>query len=120
MGKNIKVKPGKGQSTIGFFAGLVFCGIGFFIVIPTAGLFGIFWTIMAVIITVVNGINAFTNKAIVSHEIMISDAPELQVTNNEERLEPEQRLQELQNLYDKGLISATEFQQKRKNIIDSI
>ncbi|MGI6659197.1 MAG: SHOCT domain-containing protein [Dethiobacteraceae bacterium] len=120
MGKRIKVKPGKGQSTVGFFAGLVFCCIGLFIAIPTAGLFGVFWTVIAVIITAVHGINAFTGKTIASHEIMISDDSEFQLAERAERLSPEERLQELQALYDKGLITAAEFQQKRKKIIDSI
>ena len=85
MGKRIKVKPGKGQSTVGFFAGLVFCCIGLFIAIPTAGLFGVFWTVIAVIITAVHGINAFTGKTIASHEIMISDDSEFQLAERAER-----------------------------------
>lgn len=52
MAKKIKVKPGKAQSKAGFFVGLVFCLIGLVVVIPTFGPFGIFWTLVAVIITV--------------------------------------------------------------------
>lgn len=50
MAKKIKVKPGKAQSKAGFFVGLVFCLIGLVVVIPTFGPFGIFWTLVAVII----------------------------------------------------------------------
>ena len=119
MGKRIKVRPGKGQSMLVFFAGLVFCCIGLFIAIPTAGLFGVFWTLIAVVITVANGINAFTDKAIVSHEIIINDSDK-QYKSSAAPEDSEQRLQEIQALYDKGLITAEEYRQKRKNIIDSI
>ena len=57
--KRIRVKPGRAQSRMGFFAGLLFCLIGVFMVIPIFGVFGIFWTLMAVIITALSGINAF-------------------------------------------------------------
>ena len=73
MSKKIRVKPGKGQSAMGMAAGIVFCLIGLFVVIPTFGLFGVFWTAMAVIITVTNGINAFSDKGVSSHEIIIEN-----------------------------------------------
>lgn len=44
MSKKIYVRPGKGQSKIGFAVGIVFCLIGVFVVIPTFGLFDIIWT----------------------------------------------------------------------------
>ena len=44
MSKNIRVKPGKTQSAMGFAVGIVFCLIGLFLVIPQFGAFGIFWT----------------------------------------------------------------------------
>ena len=51
MKRSIKVRPGKAQSAMGFAVGLVFVGIGLFVAIPTFGLFGIFWTLIAVVIT---------------------------------------------------------------------
>ena len=74
MSKRIKVKPGKAQSMMGFGVGIVFCLIGIFVVIPSAGLFGIFWTAMAVMITVVNAMNAFSRRGVSSHEIIIDDS----------------------------------------------
>ena len=68
--KRIKVKPGRRQSMVGFFAGIVFCLIGLFVVIPGAGLFGVFWTLLAVVITVSNGMNTFSDKGPSSHEII--------------------------------------------------
>ena len=73
MSKKIRVKPGKGQSAMGMAAGIVFCLIGLFVVIPTFGLFGVLWTAMAAIITVTNGINAFSDRGVSSHEIIIEN-----------------------------------------------
>ena len=73
MKRSIKVKPGKTQSTMGFVTGLIFVGIGLFVVIPTFGPFGIFWTLIAVAITAVNGVNAFGKKGVASHEIVVEE-----------------------------------------------
>ena len=51
MSKKIYVKPSKSQSKIGFVAGIIFCLLGIFLVIPTFGPFGICWTLIAVLIT---------------------------------------------------------------------
>lgn len=121
MSKNIRVKPGKGQSMTGFFGGLVFCGIGLFVVIPTFGAFGIVWTLFAVIITVTNGINAFSDKGIASHEITIEDDFN---GYNQEGIDSvkssEVRLNELQSLYEKNMITSDEYQEKRKQILEDI
>ena len=74
MRRSIKVKPGKAQSTVGFVVGLIFVGIGVIVVIPTFGPFGIFWTLIAVAITVTNGVNAFGKKGVASHEIIIEES----------------------------------------------
>ena len=44
MSKKIHIRPGKSQSKAGFVVGIIFCLIGLFVVIPTFGIFGIFWT----------------------------------------------------------------------------
>ena len=73
MSKRIHVRPGKGQSKMGFGVGIIFCLIGVFMVIPTFGPFGIFWTAIAGWITYVNYKNGFTNEQIDSHVIEIED-----------------------------------------------
>lgn len=131
MSKNIKVKPGKGQSMTGFIGGLIFCAIGLFIVIPTFGLFGIFWTIFAIVITVVNGMNAFSDKGIPTHEITIEDeegysthsAVSSSISESAGEYvkgSVEERLQKVDDLYQRGLISSEEREQKRKEILDEI
>ncbi len=131
MSKRVRVKPGKGQSSVGFIAGLVFCFIGLFIVIPIFGIFGIFWTVVAVVITVSHGFNAFSDKGIVSHEIIIDDDDHnLEHDNNHDydnkhdyvdnRKTTEERLSEIQSLYEKGIITENEYQQKRRQILEDI
>ena len=60
--KRIKVKPSKGQSTFSFIVGIIFCGIGLFVVIPQFGPFGILWTLVAAFATFANFKNAFTEE----------------------------------------------------------
>ena len=104
MSKNIRVKPGKTQSAMGFAVGIVFCLIGLFLVIPQFGAFGIFWTAIAVVITATNGINAFGKKGITSSEIIIDDDNDYTDSSSQEI-----RLTKLKNMYDKGLITAEEY-----------
>jgi len=121
MGKRIKVKPGKGQSAVGFFVGIVFCLVGLFVAIPTFGLFGIFWTALAVVITFMNWKNAFTEKGITTHEIIIDDpANTVNNENVEIKSDAKSRLEEIRQLYESGFLTKEEYEEKRKNIIDSI
>ena len=132
MSKRIKVKPGKTQSLMGFFVGIVFCLIGFLIAIPAAGLFGVFWTLMAVIITVTNGISAFSDKGISTHEIVIDDGEEnresstgLPKTDAEREMDDltddiEIRLKAAEELYQNGTITREEYESKRKEILERL
>ena len=116
MRRNIKVKPGKTQSTMGFVTGLIFVGIGLFVVVPTFGPFGIFWTLIAVAITVTNGINAFGKKGVASHEIVMED--DGQPAGGQPSVE--QRLEEARSLYDRGLITKEEYEAKRAEILKDL
>ncbi|MEG0593250.1 MAG: SHOCT domain-containing protein [Coprobacillus sp.] len=112
MARNIKVKPGKTQSLIGFISGIVFVCIGIFVAIPTFGPFGIFWTIIALIITVTNAINAFGSKGVAMYDVSIED--------NESSQSVEERLKKLDSLYNQRLITQEEYDQKRKEILKEI
>lgn len=120
MGKRVRVKPSKGQSLMGFVVGIIFCLIGFFIVIPTFGLFGLFWAAIAVAITAISGINAFSEKGVATHEIYINDIDDEDSFINYSKSDTEKRLEELKSLYDKGIITSEEYQEKRRKIIDNI
>ena len=110
--KNIKVTPGKTQSKFGFVVGIVFVCIGLFIAIPTFGLFGLFWTAVAVMICLTHYKNGFTDQRIPSYEIQIDE----QATT----IQIEERLRKLEDLYNQRLITTEEYQDKRKEILNEI
>ena len=116
---------------VGFFVGIVFCLIGVFVVIPAAGLFGIFWTVMAGIITASNGMNAFSDRGVASHEIVIEDEgkQEYKVSSDQEpenldaeemKEEVERRLAIAKDLYQEGTITKEEYEEKRKEILKEL
>ena len=115
MGKRIKVKPSKAQSRLSMVFGLIFCLIGLFIVIPTFGPFGILWTAAAAWGTFVNFKNGFTDDGVPTKEIIIEDSdPGVSSSNIESRLT------QLDSLYNKGLISRDEYNEKRKDILNDL
>lgn len=116
MRRNIRVKPGKTQSTMGFVVGLIFVGIGLFVVIPAFGPFGIFWTLVAVAITAMNGMNAFGKKGVASHEIVIEEGEE----SGSDGSDVERRLEEAKGLYERGLITREEYETKRTEILKDL
>lgn len=133
MSKRIHVRPGKGQSKMGFGIGIIFCLIGIFIVIPIFGPFGIFWTAIAGWITYSNYKNGFTEEPIDSHVIEIEDdGQDVTVTRHggyqtysydmkETAAEDaEERLRKLQSLYNQSLITYEEYEQKKKEILDEL
>ena len=113
--KRVKVKPGKTRSAFGFAVGIVFVMIGIFVAIPNFGLFGIFWTMVAAGIAAMNATNAF-GKGAATHEIIIEDdeAPFPAADDTAARLE------KLRGLYDRRLITAEEYEQRRAEILDEI
>jgi UPF0716 family protein affecting phage T7 exclusion len=92
MRRWVRVKPSKGQSLVGFLAGLLFCIIGLVKVIPSFGTFGYVWTLFALIATIMSGINAFTDKGIASHNITIDDDSKQEIQNCSKH--PEERMKE--------------------------
>ena len=136
MSKKVRIKPGKTQSMMGVIAGILFCLIGVFAVIPSAGLFGVFWTLMALVITVTNGINAFTDKGVASHEIVIDDdkhdvnkegsagtdiASNTDAAGMEELKENmELRFKAAEDLYKEGVITREEYEAKRREILKDL
>ena len=122
MSKRIYVRPGKTQSKFGVVAGLIFCLIGVFIVIPTFGLFGVFWTAIAGWITYTNYRNGFTDEQIDSHVIEIEDDGQGYSYGAEDASveDAEERLKKLQSLYNQSLITYEEYEQKKKEILDEL
>lgn len=133
MSKRIHVRPSKGQSKMGFGVGIIFCLIGVFVVIPTFGPFGIFWTAIAGWIAYSHYRNGFTDKPIDSHVIEVEDdGRDVTVTDHrgyqsysyDREATPEEdaeaRLKKLQSLYNQSLITYEEYEQKKQEILDKL
>ena len=106
MKASARIKPSKPASAVGLVAGLVFVGIGLFVVVPHTGAFGVLWTLFAVVITVIHGANLFSARGIADEvgELdttgSISDAP------SPSSKTAEQRLDDLDALRKEGRITA--------------
>lgn len=111
MKRRVTYRPSKAQSVLGGVVGVIFVLIGLFVAIPGAGLFGLFWTAVAVAITATNFYHAF-GKGYIGPDIEISDEGEDPSAES-----PEDRLRKLQSLYDQRLITPGEYEEKRKEIL---
>ena len=126
--RNIRVKPSRAQSAVGFVGGLIFVCIGLFIVIPAFGAFGLLWTLIAVVITVMNGVNTFGKKGIPTLEVCTEDdtqqvqsppsTGQTPVASN--TLDAKGRLRQLESLREAGLLTKEEYEQKRKEILNDL
>ena len=116
MRKRMRYQPSKSQSVFSGAVGVVFCLIGLFVVIPTFGIFGLFWTAIAVVITVRSF--AMANGKADMGSYVIEDESDAPGTKNGQTAE--ERLTELQNLYDRRLISTEEYEAKRKEILEEL
>ena len=117
MRKRMRYKPSKSESTFGGVVGIVFCLIGLFVVVPAFGVFGIFWTAIAVFITVRSFAMAAGKADQGSYVIEEEEASSSDGKNGQSA---EARLTELQNLYDRRLITTEEYETKRKEILDNL
>ena len=117
MKRSIRVKPGKAQSTVGFAVGLVFVGIGLLVVIPTFGAFGILWTLIALGMTIYQFAMAAGKVSMGSWSI---EEEGTGTESGEDGKSAQERLTELQNLYDRRLISQEEYEKKRQEILEEL
>lgn len=111
--KSYRVRPSKANGVISIVVGIVFVFVGITLAIPDTGFFGVVWTLIAVLITVVNVRAAFSENG---HSFEITEETP---ANNEEK-SAENRLRELESLRGAGLISDDEYRRKRRDIIDGI
>lgn len=130
--RRVTYRPNEAQGALGVVFGVIFIAIGLFVVTPVFGPFGLLWTLMAVGITAANGYQAFGKKYI---------GPEIQIEEEdtqEERgeaspapgqghdhiptvaLDARERLEQLENLKDAGLITQEEYQKKREEIVSRL
>lgn len=112
--RKVRVKPSKPQSFVGMIGGGIFVIIGFSI-LPMTGMFGIVWTLMALAIAGMHAYNYFSNKGIASWEIEVDT--NRQVISKEDDFEI--RIRKLNALKEDGLITESEFEKKRTEIMKS-
>jgi hypothetical protein len=99
---NGKLKQSKAVSALGFIGGIIFIGIGFIIVIPTFGAFGIFWTLFAVAITCYHGYGVLSKRGVSLYDVEVSRAPQNRKSLSE-------RLEEIEQAKRAGHISEVEY-----------
>jgi hypothetical protein len=102
---------------------MIMCGIffivGIFFLIPkfleSGGpiWFGLIWTIGALCLGIFNGYNAFSERGIAIEEIQFDNISKTQKSLSK-------RMQDLEQLRSQRLISESEYQTKRKEIISKI
>jgi hypothetical protein len=117
MGR-VRVKPSKATSAMGMVVGAVFVGIGVFVVIPIFGPFGIFWTLVAAAIAVFHGVNVFSDRGIATTEIDVDGLPTTAHQSKQE-LSFDERLRKLDELRREGLITESEYSEKRREVMAS-
>ena len=123
MKKRVTYRPSKEGSILGGVMGCIFVIIGLFVIIPqfsmaggAAALFGVLWTIIAGVIAGVNFYQAF-GKGYTGPEIHIEDETE---PSQQSQASPPARLEQLQSLYDRRLITQEEYAQKRQEILKEL
>ena len=114
-----QVRPSKPASAIGMIVGAVFVGIGVFVVIPGAGLFGVLWTLLALVGTGYHAANVFSEQG-VAHEVVEFDTSSQAGRQASATASPEQRLSKLDKLKQQGLVSEEEYTEQRTRILDDL
>ncbi len=113
MYKRGRIRPSKSSSIAGMIGGIVFIIIGVTTVIPTFGMFGIFWTLIAVGITGSHAYNIFSKKGLAHYQVDVEV-----IESNKEKVENfDEKLRKLKALKDDGIINEEEFIVKRKEIL---
>ena len=120
MRRNMRYRPSKSSCVFGGIVGIIFTCIGLFVVIPTFGPFGILWTLLALGITVYQFAMAAGKVSRGSWSIEDEDGEGSGAAGDGSGRSAQDRLTELQNLYDRRLISQEEYEAKRQEILKEL
>ncbi|UUZ79086.1 SHOCT domain-containing protein [Paenibacillus sp. P26] len=110
-----RIRPSKASSLMGMIVGGVFVVIGL-TVISSFGWFGVFWTLMALGITIGHAVNFFGKRGISSWEVEMQP-PEQRAPHRESAVDFETKLRRLERLKAEGLITEEEYHRKRAEIL---
>lgn len=114
MNRKGRVKPSKSTSIAAMVMGTLFVILGVVKFIPMMGLFGIIWTLGALTITILHGINVFTEKGTAYYQIDIEEGKD----SKESELNFDEKLHKLERLKEEGLINQDEYDLKRTEILN--
>lgn len=119
MRRNIHYKPSKGMSV---FSGVIACAMGVFglFTIPSIGAmigFKAIWCLMTFGMGIYNFLLA---AGVVKYNGGYEITDETEDGAKKSKSGAEARLEELQTLYDRRLITEEEYQQKRRKILDEL
>ena len=122
MRRRMRYRPSRANCIFGGIVGIIFTCIGLFVAIPTAGAFGVLWTLIALAMTVYQFAMAAGKVSMGSWSIEDEDdgghggGP---AGDGSDR-SAQDRLTELQNLYDRRLITREEYEAKRQEILEEL
>lgn len=118
--RRMRYQPSKWQSIFSGVVGVIFCLIGVVLVIPSFGPFGLFWTGIALVITVSSFAAAAGKGSMMGSYVIDEEELEEEPVDRGEPQSAEERLRELQKLYDSSLITAEEYEEKRRRILEEL
>ncbi len=110
---------------MGALFGVAMVVVGATVVIPIFGPFGVLWTFFAIVMTAYHGFNALSGEGF-AHEVVDVSIPshvnEVASATHSDAPDPSpaDRLRDLQQLMDEGLISEEEFATEKARILRSI
>ena len=121
--KRITYKPSSMSRTgaaINMVVGLAFLVVGFTLIIPVSVAFGVIWCLICAALIISSAYLAFGGTKHISPEVYIEDE-EGPAANAPESPAPggsiETRLERLNSLREKGLITDAEYEKKRQEIL---
>ena len=122
MKRRMRYRPSKASCIFSGIVGIIFSCIGLFVVIPSFGPFGILWTLIAIGITIYQFAMAAGKVSMGSWSIEDEDGAgkDNGSAGDGSGRSAQDRLTELQNLYDRRLISQEEYEQKRQEILKDL
>ena len=122
MRRRMRYRPSKASCIFSGIVGIIFSCIGLFVVIPSFGPFGILWTLIAIGITIYQFAMAAGKVSMGSWSIEDEDSAGegSGSAGDGSGRSAQDRLTELQNLYDRRLITQEEYEQKRQEILKEL
>lgn len=118
MRKRYQVRPSRSASLAGLIGGVMFAVLGLVFVIPMFGPFGVVWTLIAVVIAGFHFYNLRSGKGSGLYSIEVEDGF-YESANSGTAADFDIKLRKLKKLYEDGVITRKEYDQKRQEILSS-